>query len=327
MNLIKNENLTMCLFDAHTTQPGDLSWDALEKLGSIEVFDRTAASEVLSRAAGKDILITNKVLLTRETFDQLPDCKLVCLLSTGTNAVDLAACRERGIPVCNIPAYSTDSVAELVFALLLAWARGVERHGGAVREGEWGQSPDFCFTLQPQRELRGRCLGLLGFGDIAQAVCRIAVAFGMQVIASTPHPENKPALGQTFVDVDTLFARADVLSLHCPLTDETANIINAAPLAKMKQGAVLINTGRGGLLDEPAVAAALASGQLGAALLDVLSTEPPKRDNPLLQAPNTLITPHIAWATREARGRLIEILCQNVAGFMKGELRNVVNGL
>lgn len=317
----------ICILDAYTTQPGDLDWSALENLGQVEIHARTSPDQVRERCRGKQILITNKVLLTRELLSELPDCRLVCLLSTGTNAVDLEACRERDIPVCNIPAYSTDSVAELVFALLLEWARGVAAHADAVRRGEWTRSEDFCFSLSPQRELRGKTLGLIGFGDIAQSVARIAGAFGVKILANTPHPEGKPDLGQKFVDPDTLFRESDIISLHCPLTADTEKLIHAGRLELMKPGAVLINTGRGGLLDESAVAAALHSGKLGAALLDVLSTEPPQADNPLLQAPNTFITPHIAWATRAARSRLIEILTGNVQAFLEGQPRNVVNGL
>ena len=325
-----SKNLTkpkMVLLDAYTSQPGDLGWELLEKLGSVEVFDRTSPDQLLERVASKQIIITNKVQLSRETISQVPDCKLICLLSTGTNAVDLEACRERGIPVCNIPAYSTDSVAEQVFALLFEWARGVGTHADAVRQGTWTECDDFCFTLSPQRELRGKTLGLIGFGDIAQAVARIAGVLGLKVLAYTPHPEGKPDLGQQFVDQETLFRTSDIVSLHCPLTPDTEDLINAPRLKTMKQGAVLINTGRGGLLDEEAVASALQSGALGAALLDVLRSEPPPADHPLLQAPHTIITPHIAWATRAARGRLIEILAGNVSAYLEGRPRNIVNGV
>ncbi|MDF3128094.1 D-2-hydroxyacid dehydrogenase [Kiritimatiellaeota bacterium B1221] len=327
MSLHKSDKPSVCILDAFTTQPGDLNWDSLNSLGKLEVFDRTSPDQILERARKKEILIINKVVVTREILSQLPDCKLICLLSTGTNAVDLEACKERKIPVCNIPAYSTDSVAEMVFALLLAWARGVMPHAEAVQQGVWTRHNDFCFTLSPQVELKGKTLGLVGFGDIAQAVARIAGAFGLEVIAYTPHPEGKPDLGQRFVSLDEIFSCADILSLHCPLTHETEQMIHEARLSEMKKGAVLINTGRGGLLDEHAVASSLTSGHLGAALLDVLSTEPPKADNPLLNAPRAWITPHIAWATRAARSRLIEILTGNVEAFLKGKPQNVVNGL
>lgn len=327
MNRKKTKPLSMCILDGHTTQPGDLSWEPLQELGEVDIYDRTAPEDVLARAQGKAVVITNKVVLNREIIDQLPDCRLVCLLSTGTNVVDLEACRARGIPVCNVPAYSSDSVAEIVFGLLLAWARGVEQHAEAVRQEDWSGQPDFSFSLKPQRELRGLCLGLLGFGGIAQAVCRIAVGFGMNVWVCTPHPADKPDLGQVFVDWENLLSSADVLSLHCPLTPETRRIINSGSLSKLRKGAVLINTARGDLLDEAAVAAALQSGHLGAALLDVLSAEPPPRGHPLLQAPNTWITPHLAWGTREARARLIGTLAGNVRAFLEGSPVNVVNGV
>jgi len=317
----------MCILDALTTNPGDLSWSGLENLGELQVFERTSPEELPARSQGQEILITNKVVVSRGLVEQLPDLKAVFLMSTGTNAVDLEACRERGIPVCNIPAYSTASVAEHTLALLLAWARGVEMHSQEVLKGAWVSSPDFCFTVQPQRELAGKTLGLVGFGDIAQSVCVIARALGMKVLASTPHPDGKPDLGQTFVDQETLFAESDVVSLHCPLVPATEHLINADRLAASKRGIVILNTGRGGLIDEEALAGALKSGQAGAALLDVLSTEPPAEDNPLLSAPNTLITPHVAWATKEARGRLIDILTGNVQAFLDGHPRNVVNGI
>lgn len=322
---MKSRTPSICILDAFTTNPGDLSWDALAALGELTVYDRTPPAERLERARGHRILITNKVEVDKELLSRLPDCELVCLLSTGTNAVDLEVCRERGIPVCNIPAYSTASVAELTFALLLDWARGVHVHGEAVREGAWCESPDFCFSRTPQRELAGKTLGLVGFGEIAQAVARIAVAFGMKLLAYTPHPEGKPETGQKFVSLETLLSESDVVSLHCPLTDATERLINTERIALMKKDAVLINTGRGGLLDEAAAASALREGKLGAALLDVLSTEPPRADNPLLSAPNCVCTPHIAWATRAARERLISILVENVESYLQGKPQHVVN--
>lgn len=324
---MKSEKLRIHVLDAETTNPGDLSWRGLEALGDLEVYSRTAPHDIRDRADGCEVVITNKTVLSRDLIADLPELELVCLLSTGANAVDLDACRERGVPVCNIPAYSTPSVAEHTLALMLARARGVESHDRAVHQGEWVDSADFCFTVTPQRELAGRTLGLVGFGDIARAVARIAVAFGMKVLSHTPHPEGKPDLGQAFVSMEDLLERSDVVSLHCPLTPETEKMINGESLKRMKSDAVLINTGRGGLVDEAALAAALENGTLGAALLDVLSTEPPKADNPLLTAPNCLITPHVAWATRAARSRLVEILVGNVEAFLAGRPRNLVNGV
>lgn len=322
---MKEKSPTICILDALTTNPGDLDWQLLEAQGVLTVYDRTSPEDILERAAGKEILITNKVVLTGKIIEALPALKAVFLMSTGTNAVDLEACRYRGIPVCNIPAYSTPSVAEHTIALLLAWARGIEVHSQAVQAGAWVNSPDFCFTLQPQRELAGMTMGLVGFGDIAQSVCVIAHALGMRVLASTPHPAGKPELGQIFVSQEEVFAESDVISLHCPLVPATEHLINRERLASAKRGVAIINTGRGGLIHEQDLADALKEGQAGAALLDVLSSEPPASDNPLLTAPNTLITPHIAWATKEARGRLIEILAGNVSAFLSGSPRNVVN--
>jgi glycerate dehydrogenase len=324
---MKHSKSSICILDAYTTNPGDLSWSALRKLGPLRIHDRTSSEERLERAAGNQILVTNKVLLDRQILEKLPECRLVCLLSTGTNSVDLVACRERGIPVCNIPAYSTASVAELTFALLLEWARGAHVHSEAVKAGGWVACPDFSFTRSPQRELAGKTIGLIGFGEIAQAVARMAVAFGMKVLAYTPHPTGTPELGQTFVPLEKLWSGSDVISLHCPLTDDTEGMVNPERIARMKKGAVLINTGRGGLLDEAAVAEALRTEQLGAALLDVLSTEPPSVDNPLLSAPHCILTPHIAWATRSARERLISILVRNVAAYLDGAPIHVVNGV
>ncbi|WFB34314.1 D-2-hydroxyacid dehydrogenase [Kiritimatiellota bacterium B12222] len=324
---MKKTHAHICILDSFTTDQGVLDWSALQSLGTVDVYERTGPEEVLSRCAGKTIVITNKVPLDKQTISLLPDCKLICLLSTGTNAVDLEATRQRGIPVCNIPAYSSDSVAELVFAFLLHESRRVDVHAHSVRQGEWTGNQDFCYLKTPQKELRGKVLGLVGFGDIAQSVCRIAKAFGLRVLATTPHPEGKPALGQDFVSRAELLAQSDFVSLHCPLTPETNQLVNEAFLKEMKAGAVLINTGRGGLLDESAVAQALGSGHVASAYLDVLSSEPPAADHPLLNVPNVWITPHIAWATDEARSRLIEILTENVRAWMSGNPQNVVNGL
>jgi len=324
---MKDHKPYICILDALTTNPGDLSWSALQNISFVDVFDRTAPEELLERAKGKEILITNKVNLTEDLLSKLPECKLICLLSTGTNAVDLDFCKKKAIPVCNIPAYSTDSVAELVLAFLLEWAKGVSTHSDAVRQGAWTKSKDFSFTLTPQRELKGMTLGLVGFGSIAQAVCRIAIALGMNVLSYTPNPQDKPDLGQEFTDLDTLVSRSQILSLHCPLTGQTDGIIDKNRLSQMPKGSVLVNTGRGGLLQEQDVADALSSGHLSAACLDVLSTEPPQADNPLLQAPNAMITPHIAWATQAARSRLIDILTGNVQAYLTGNPTHVVNGL
>lgn len=324
---MKKNEAKCCLLDGYTTNPGDLNWGGLEKRVDLAVYDRTDPHETVQRARECRGILTNKVLLTREVLDQLPACEAVFLLSTGVNVVDLEACAERGIPVCNIPAYSTASVAELVFSYLFDWARGVQAHATAVRGGEWAACEDFTFTRTPQRELSECTLGLVGFGEIAQGVARSARSFGMKVLATTPHPEGKPDLGQEFVPLDDLVETSDLVSLHCPLTEETADLMNRDRFRRMKQGSVLINTGRGGLVDEEALADALRSGQLAAAYLDVLTAEPPPADHPLTSLENAVITPHIAWATRAARQRLVNELCANVFAWLDGQPRNVVNGV
>jgi glycerate dehydrogenase len=317
----------ICILDGDTTNPGDLSWSPLELLGTLAVHDLTPPELLEERAKNAEILITNKTLITAKILLNLPKLRMIGLLSTGTNAVDLTACAARGIPVCNVPAYSTASVAEMVFALLLGWARAAETHHASVNTGAWQGNPGFCYYLTPQVELSGKTLGVLGFGDIGQAVTRIALALGMKVLAFTPHPEGKPALGQRFVSLEDLLAEADVVSLHCPLTPTTTRLMNRERLSLMKAGSVLVNTGRGGLIDEPALAEALRQGRPGVALLDVLTREPPEAGNPLIGLPNCRITPHIAWATREARARLIGEVAANVRGFLTGQPRNVVNGV
>ena len=304
----------------------DLTLRALEERVSVTVYDRTPAAQTVERAKGHAIVISNKVVLTREIVGELPDLKAVFLMSTGTNAVDLQACAERGIPVCNIPAYSTTSVAELVFAYILDWARGVAKHTASVRAGDWARSSDFCYTLTPQRELAGLTLGLIGFGDIAQHVAKIARGFEMNVLVTTPNPDGKPDLGQQFVPLKQLLNTSDLVSLHCPLNAETGRMMNEETFSWMKKGSVLINTSRGGLVDEPALVTALDSGSLHAAYLDVLSTEPPAASNPLPGAAGTHITPHLAWATRAARERLVEVLTANVVVWMEGGIQNQVNG-
>ncbi|MCC5844723.1 MAG: D-2-hydroxyacid dehydrogenase [Verrucomicrobia bacterium] len=318
---------TLCILDAFTTQAHDLNWNAFQSLGTLRVYDRTAPDEIEARAADADIVLTNKVVLSREVIARLPNLKLICLMSTGTNAVDLAAAADRGIPVCNVPSYSTASVAELVLAFMLAHGRAVEKHHASVARGDWVKCEDFCYMLTPQREWSGKTMGVVGFGEIGQAVARLGIALGMRVIAYTPHPAGKQDLGQAFVVLETLFRESDVVSLHCPLSSETEGLVNAQRLSWMKPDAFLVNTGRGGLVDEAALAEALKAGTIGGAGLDVLSTEPPKAENPLLSAPNTILAPHIGWATKEARQRLMNVLEANIRCFLKGAPQNVVNGV
>lgn len=311
------------ILDGYTTNPGDLSWAPLEEIGHVTVYDRTPASEILNRAKETEIVITNKTVLTEEIIGNLPKLRYVGLLSTGTNAVDLKACKARGIAVTNVPGYSTEDVAQLTFGLMLELALHVGHHSNRVRNGAWTSSKDFCFWETPLIELAGKTLGIVGYGAIGSRVCEIARAFRMNVLVYTRTPKALPE-GVKAVSLDELLAQADVVSLHCPLTADNAQLINQETLSKMKPGAFLINTARGGLLDEAAVAQALNEGYLAGCGVDVLSTEPPKADNPLLTAKNCIITPHIAWAATEARSRLIGIVAENVQAFLRGTRHNRV---
>ncbi|OHB25239.1 MAG: glycerate dehydrogenase [Desulfuromonadaceae bacterium GWC2_58_13] len=321
--------MKIIVLDGYAMNPGDLSWGELEKLGDCRVYDRTPANKVLERAAGARILLTNKTVLSADTLAALPELQYIGVLATGTNVVDIQAARSRGIPVTNVPGYSTASVAQMVFALLLDMTSQVGHHSRLVREGAWSASPDFAFWDRPLTELDGLTLGVVGFGAIGRRVAELARAFGMTVLVHTRNPEKyqgtREAESVEFTGLDTLFGRSDVVSLHCPLTTETERMVDASRLARMKPGARLINTGRGPLIDEAALAEALNSGRLAGAGLDVLSSEPPRADNPLLQAENSVITPHIAWATRAARQRLMTVAVANVRDFLVGNKSNVVN--
>ena len=309
----------LVVLDGHTCNPGDLSWEPLERLGHLTVHPRTAPDQVAERIAGADVVLTNKTPLNAAALAGAPTLRGIAVLATGYDVVDLAAARHTGVPVCNVPEYGTASVAQAVFALLLELCLHTGDHARAVREGRWSDNPDFCFWDGSLTELAGRTIGVVGLGRIGRAVARIGLAFGMEVIAcrrgaaSGDDPESL-----TLVDLDTLLAASDVVSLHCPLTEETRGLINAARIGRMKPGALLLNTGRGALIQEADLAAALQAGRLGGAGLDVLTVEPPTRNHPLLQAPNCLITPHIAWATRQARERLIAISAANVAALLAG---------
>jgi glycerate dehydrogenase len=318
------------VLDGYTLNPGDLSWAELETLGACTVYDRTPADLVRERAASADIVLTNKVALDRETIAALPRLKYIGVLATGYNVVDLQAAGERGIPVTNVPAYSTESVAQMVFALLLEMARHTGHHAQLVAAGRWSSNPDFCFWDRSQVELSGLHFGIVGFGNIGRAVARVAKAFGMKVMVYTRHPQRyqgtPTAEDVEFVELADLFQESDIISLHCPLTLETEGLVNAERLSSMKKSALLINTGRGPLVDEEALAKALHRGTIAGAALDVLSLEPPPSDNPLLSAPNCQITPHIAWATRAARERLTAVAIANIRAFLDGAPQNVVNG-
>lgn len=315
--------MKIVILDAFTTNPGDLSWDWLEEYGSVTVYDRTPAENIVERAEEADILVTNKTPLPGSVLEQLPQLKCICLLSTGYNVVDCDYAKEKGIPVCNIPSYSTNAVAQLVFSFILSHSNQVELHSKAVHDGEWTDCKDFCFWKTPLMELEGKTLGIFGFGKIGQRVSELANAFGMRVLACTPHP--KDVNGVEWVSLDELINESDFISLHCPLTEQTTGLVNDDFISKMKKSAFLINTSRGPVIDENALANALNEGKIAGAAVDVLSVEPPKSDNPLLTAKNCIITPHIAWAGHETRARLIEIFRQNISAFCNGIPVNVVN--
>jgi glycerate dehydrogenase len=319
--------MRIVILDGYALNPGDLSWDGLKAFGELIVHDSTPHDKIPERAQGAQTLIINKTPLRADTLAALPDLRCVCVLATGYDMIDIAAARARKIPVCNTPAYGVDSVAQHVFALLLELCRGVARHDASVRDGEWGRRGEFCYWLSPQVELTGKTMGIAGFGNNGRRVGELAHAFGMEVLAHEPRlGAAAPAYAPfAFVGLDELFAGSDVISLHCPLTDATRAMVNAPRLASMRKGALLINTGRGPLLDEAAVAEALHSGQLGGLGTDVLAEEPPQADNPLLKSPNCYITPHIAWAGLRARQNIINITEGNVRAFAEGRPQNVVN--
>ncbi len=318
--------MNITVLDGFTLNPGDLNWTELQSLGTCAIYERTLPAEVLSRASTAGILLTNKTELTRDHIQKLPTLKYIGVLATGTNVVDLAAARERGIPVTNVPAYSTKSVAQTTIALLLELTQHVGHHSRTVHDGRWSRNVDWCYWDHPLLELDGLTLGIVGFGRIGQAVAQIAATLGMRIIAATSNPGKPSQPLVRFVDLETLFRKSDALSLHCPLTPQTRRLINAERLTWMKPTALLINTSRGPLIDEPALADALNGDRLAGAGLDVLSVEPPPANNPLLTAKNCIITPHLAWATRAARSRLMAIAVQNIRAFLNGQPQNVVNG-
>lgn len=314
--------MKITILDGFAENPGDLSWDWLGEYGEFTVYDRTPAEKIAERVDGCDVIITNKTPLRAELLRTLGNLKYIGLLSTGYNIVDWNYCKEAGIPVCNIPSYSTDAVAQLTFALILEHTNAVAVHSKSVHDGEWAACADFCYQKTPLTELSGKTLGIIGFGNIGKAVAKIAAAFGMKIIASTNHPA--PFDGVEFADTDTLLTKSDFVSLHCPLTEKTEGMVNAAFLAKMKPTAMLINTSRGQVVNEADLAHALKNGIIAAAGLDVLSSEPPKADNPLFGLKNCHITPHIAWAGYETRLRLMEICKENMRAFANGKPINVV---
>lgn len=318
--------MNIVVLDGHTLNPGDLSWDELGKLGSVTVYDRTPAGLIQERIGLAEIVLTNKTPLTREVLEAAENLRYVGVLATGYNVVDIEAAAARGITVTNVPAYGTESVAQFVFALLLELCHQIGRHGDSVRSGDWAKAVDFSYTLTPQIELWGKTMGIVGYGRIGRHVARLAEAFGMRVLVSGRPGKagGNEDSGVRRVPLEQLLAESDVVSLHCPLTAETERLINRERLALMKSSAFLINTARGGLLQEQDVADALNEGRLAGAALDVLAAEPPAADHPLVHAPRCIITPHMAWAAVEARERLMSIAAGNVAAFLEGRPVNTV---
>lgn len=312
--------------DGQALNPGDLSWKCFEEFGEITVYPRTAtADEVIERLRGADIVLLNKVPLTDEIMAACPDLKLICVLATGYNVVDCAAAAHRGIPVCNVPAYSTNAVAQFTFSLLLELCNRVGHHDWTVHAGRWSSCPNFCFWDTPQMELAGKTMGIIGFGRIGQAVGRIAKAFGMEVLA---YNRSRCTAGETiatYTTLDDLLTCSDIVSLHLPLTAENTGMVNGEFLSKMKDGAILLNTARGGLIDEAALKRALASGKLRGAAADVAAEEPIPADSPLLTAPNMIITPHMAWAPLETRQRIMDITVDSIRSWLAGTPKNQVN--
>ena len=315
--------MNIVVLDGHTLNPGDLSWGELQSLGECRIYDRTPPDEVVKRAADAEIVLTNKTVLTREQIHSLPKLRYIGVLATGYNIVDIAAAREGNIPVTNVPTYGTRSVAQHTLALLLELTQHVGHHARTVRDGRWTKCPDFCYWDYPLIELDGLTMGIVGLGRIGGAVAELAKAFRLNLLASSSTP-GQSSPGIQFVELESLFRQSDVVSLHCPLTPRTNNLVNAKRLALMKPTAFLLNTSRGGLVEEQALADALNSGRIAGAAVDVLSLEPPPADNPLLRAKNCLVTPHIAWATRAARSRLLATAVANVRAFLDGRAQNVV---
>ena len=316
--------MKIVVLDGYTANPGDLSWEGLELLGEVTVYDRTKPSETVTRAAEAEIVITNKVVIGREEMAQLPHLIYIGVLATGYNVVDIAAARDRGIIVTNVPAYSTESVAQMVFAHLLTVTNHTERYAIENRQGRWSSNPDFCYYANFITELADKTFGIVGLGNIGQRVAQIAQAFGMKVKAFTSKPAEALPEGIQKADLKELFQTSDIISLHCPLTPDTHHLIKAETIAWMNPETILINTGRGPLVDDAALAEALKAGRLKAYCADVMTEEPPKADNPLLLVDNAYITPHIAWATKEARQRLLQIATTNVSAFLKGTPQNVI---
>ena len=317
--------MKIVILDGYALNPGDLSWDCLNQFGEVTVYDRTPAELIVPRIGDAEIVLLNKTPITKETLSACPSVRLICVLATGYNVVDCDAAKERGIPVCNVPAYGTAAVAQFTFALLLELCHRVGLHSDSVHDGDWCRSIDFCYWKTPQMELSGKTMGIIGFGRIGRAVGQIAKAFGMRVIAyNRSRCAEGEAIGE-YVDLDTLLTSADVISLHCPLTAQTENLINKESIAKMKDGVILLNTARGPLVNEQDLADALSAGKLRGAAADVVCKEPMAASNPLLNAPNCIITPHMAWAPLESRQRIMDCTVRSIRAFLAGTPENTVN--
>ena len=320
--------MKIVVLDGYTENPGDLSWDALSQLGELTVYDRTDPRDealIISRMAGAELVLTNKTPITRAAIDACPRLHFIGILATGYNVVDCAYAREKGIPVSNVPAYGTASVSQFSIALLLELCHHIGHHDRAVHDGRWERCADWCFWDYPLIELEGKTMGIIGFGRIGQAEGRIARALGMRVLVHDLHPTDAGRELADYVDLDTLYARADVISLHCNLTPENTGMICAASIEKMKDGVLIVNNARGPLINEADLAAALESGKVAGAALDVVSTEPIRGDNPLLHAKNCILTPHISWAPIESRQRIMDCTVENAKAFLNGTPTNVVN--
>lgn len=318
--------MNIVVLDGYTLNPGDLSWDSLEKIGNLTVYDRTAPEEVVERSKHADIILTNKVSIIKEHINQLSRLKHIAVIATGYNIIDIEAAKQKGISVSNIPDYSTPSVVQFTFALLLELCLRVQRHSDAVKEGRWASAKDFSFRDYPLVELQGKTMGIIGFGSIGKSVADVATALGMNIIGnSRTQSDQSSRKNFKWANVSELLKKSDVVSIHCPLTPETKGLINAESLKTMKASAFLINTARGPIIIDQDLADALNHGIIAGAGIDVLSTEPPAPDNPLISAKNCIVTPHIAWASIEARSRLMEIMEKNIHSFIKGEPINIVN--
>ena len=320
--------MKIVVLDGYTENPGDLSWDELGKLGELTVYDRTSLTdedEAIARIGDAEVVFTNKTPITKKVIDACPNMKMISMLATGYNVVDYVYAKEKGIPVTNVPTYGTASVSQFSIALLLEICHHIGHHDASVHAGNWANCVDWCYWDYPLIELEGKTIGIIGFGRIGQAEGRIAKALGMNVVAYDLYPNDSGRAIAEYVDLDTLYARADVISLHCNLTPENTGMINKDSIAKMKDGVILINNARGQLIHEQDVADALNSGKMGAAGLDVVYTEPIRADNPLLKAKNCIITPHISWAPKESRQRIMDTAVENVKAYLAGAPINVVN--